>query len=218
MTAPRVTDTEYQAALERVRAYREQLNEADRRTDQGSLDRARDLELLYQEMRWVDELPAPKNKVWRGRSVDPRSRNRFATWVLQQTGLVPSRVRQLHLAEETVGILVTAVTVIPDGEWALRPLRRLDRQGYGDHLIDVYKRALELAEGDVPTYAHTSKAVRDFLAQYSAPQRQLAVKTHKAEELRKKAIRIIDELIDIGAYGDAQQVLREAAEHLRKAV
>lgn len=180
---------EYAAALARIAAYREQLERADRTADQNSLDRAADLEMIYEAMRWVDELPAPKNTVWRGRPVDPRSRNRFATWVLQQTGLNPSRVRQLHNARELLtGITATGVTVIPAGEGALRPLARLRRAGYGDRIPEVYKMAVQLADGHAPTSAETRQAVRDFLARYTTAQRRQATAA-EALAKRQQAIR-----------------------------
>ena len=185
--AIKVTEEDYNAALERIGAYREQLAEADQHADLGTLDRARDLELLYQDMRWLDEVPAPKNTIWRGRPVDPRSRNRFAQWVLQKTGLHPSRVRQLHNASEMVGALIdTGVSVIPPGEGAVRPLFRLRRAGYGDHIAAVYKRAVELADGSPPTARETKKAVRDFLAQYTPSQRRTASETERRAVYRRR--------------------------------
>jgi len=172
---------------DRLRDYRQQLEGADRQADRNSLDRARDLELLYQAMQWVDEIPAPKNQVWRGRPVDPRSRNRFASWVLQTTGLKPTYVRRLHLADELISSCDTVTRNRPTGEGAVRPLLRLRRAGYGDHLTEVYRRAVELADGAPVTSAETRQAVRDFLAKYTRGQREVA---SAAERLRKYQERI----------------------------
>lgn len=180
------TQNDYAEALARVRDYKEQLQRADRTADQNSLDRARDLELLYQSMQWVDELPAPKNAVWRGRPVDPRSRNRFATWVLQQTGLNPGYVKRLHTAVEIYGAIGTEIPQTSEG--ALRPLQRLRRAGYGDHIPEVYRRAIELAEGRPPTSAETRQAVRDFLARYTTAQRRQSTAA-EALAKRQQAIR-----------------------------
>jgi hypothetical protein len=179
-----VTDvTDVTAALARIRDYREQVQRADRQSDQNSLDRARDLELIYQSMQWVDDLPAPKHQVWRGRPVDPRSRNRFATWVLQQTGLSPSYTRRFALAVDLVN---SCDLVTINSERALRPLLRLRRAGYGEHIPEVYKRAVELAEGQPPTSAETTRAVRDFLAKYTRTDRQKASSAEKLAAYQKR--------------------------------
>ena len=186
MQTETVTQEGYQAALDRLRDYRKQLQGADRQADRNSLDRARDLELLYRAMQWVDEIPAPKHQVWRGRPVDPRSRNRFASWIVQTTGLRPSTVRKLHAADEIAGIIVPSGTVIPGGEWALRPFMRLRRAGYEDHIIDVYRAAVQLADGDTPGYAETDRAVRDFLARYTPGQRQAASASVRLSKYRER--------------------------------
>lgn len=187
MTMTTETVTEEAAALERLRAYREQIQRADRQADQNSLDRAADLELLYQAKQWVDQLPAPKNTVWRGRPVDPQSRNRFASWVLQQTGLHPSRVRQLHDAREVIGLIDTPYQEFLSGEYSVRPLKRLRKLGYSESISEVLKRAVQLAEGQSVTSAETTQAVRDFLATHTSGQRRAAV---AAETIRQRQERI----------------------------
>ena len=185
------------AALERIRAYREQLDRADRTADQNSLDRAADLELLYLSFTWVDDLPAPKRQAYRGRPVDPRSWNRFGSWVHLQTGLHPSRVAQLHRAHELVGIISTRVQVIPTGEYALRPLARLKRAGYGDRIPDIYETAVKLADGP-PGPAETKQAVRDFLAQWSPQQRRERSVAERARSHRLKAQTAVEIMIRDG--------------------
>lgn len=203
---------EYDAALARVAAYREQLERADSQADQNSLDRAADLELIYQSMRWVDEVPAPKNKVWRGRPVDPRSRNRFATWVLQQTGLNPSYVKRLHSAHENFGALGTKIP--PTGERALRPFQRLRRAGYGDRIPDVYKMAVQLSEGRPPTSAETRQAVRDFLVQWSPAQRRERSRAEVARSHRLKAQTAIEILIADGIDTEVRALAEWVAKRL----
>ncbi len=200
-----LTRQEYDAALARVAAYRDQLERADRQADQNSLDRARDLELLYQAKHWVDEMPAPKNKVWRGRPVDPESRDRFAKWALQKTGLTPSRVGYLHRAHDVVTLYLDAVQIKPTGEFAVRPFARLRRAGYGDRIPEVYKRAVELAEGRPPTSAETRQAVRDFLAQWNPAQRHAASKAETANRHRLKAKTAVEIML---ADGDQDQLGR----------
>lgn len=192
MPETEIAQTDYAEALARIRDYKEQLQRADRTADQNSLDRARDLELLYQSMRWVDEVPAPKHTVWRGRPVDPRSRNRFATWVLQTTGLSASYTKRFAVAIELMNSSDTVTRIPPAGEGALRPLQRLRRGGYSEHIDDVYKRAIELAEGQPPTVAETRQAVRDFLARYTRTQRSAA---SAGERLQRYQKRITDDFI-----------------------
>ena len=179
-------NSEREEIIQRVRSFSSQARTAARTADQGSLDCAADLEALYQDMSWADEVEPPKNKVWRGRPVDPCSRNRFAGWVLTKTGLSPGRVRQLSLAHELVPIIATAVAVIPEGERSLRPLRGLIGNGYGDSIPQVYKRAVELAGGLPPTSEHTTRAKREFLAKFTRTQVARATQEQKVAEYRKK--------------------------------
>jgi hypothetical protein len=209
---------DYDAALARLRDYKAQLEGADRQADQNSLDRARDLEVLYQAMRWVDEVPAPKNTIWRGRPVDPHSRNRFATWVLQSTGLSPSRVTRLHSAHEIAANISASGTIIrPETEGAVRPLTRLKRAGYGDRIPEVYRRAVQLAEGKPPTSAETGKAVRDYLAQFTVTERRETKSKDWLEQRRQSIIRDFKILLEMEQFATAEQVLNEqlAAWHAR---
>jgi hypothetical protein len=217
-TTTEIAPQEYAEALSRVRDYKEQLQHADRQADQNSLDRARDLELLYQSMHWVDEVPAPKNTVWRGRPVDPQSRNRFASWVLQQTGLVPGTVRRLHSARELADEVIAPMgALIPDGEWALRPLLTLRNKGYGDRIPEVYKMAVQLAEGGPPTSAETRQAVRDFLARYTPRQQRERRAKNWLEVKRQEIIRDFGVLLDAGQFATAENTLNEllASYHAR---
>jgi hypothetical protein len=167
-------DPKREAAIQRIRDYVGQLQRADRDADQGSLQRAEDLELIYQDMRWADDLPQPKHEVWRGRPVDPKSRNRFAGWVLQTTGMTPGRVRQLHLARDLMENYCYQVAVIPEGERVLRPLRGLVSKGYGESVKRVYENAVKLAGGSSPTARDVTTAKREFLAQFTRTQRKQA--------------------------------------------
>jgi hypothetical protein len=203
---PVTSQQEYEAALARIEAYREQLERADKQADQNSLDRARDLELLYQSMQWVDQLPAPKHQVWRGRPVDPRSRNRFASWVLQNTGLNPGTVRRLHAADEVVNSCSLGAI---KSERAIRPLLRLRRAGYGDRIPEVYKMAVQLAEGQPPTSAETKQAVRDFLAKYTTAERRQRQAKNWFEQRRASIIRDFNILLEAGQNATAEETLNE---------
>jgi hypothetical protein len=183
-------------AVERIKAYREQIEGADKQADRNSLDRAADLELIYQSMTWVEDLPAPKHKVWRGRPVDPKSRNRFAGWVLQQTGLSPSRVTRLHSAHEVAAIISAPGTVIrPQSERSLRSFARLRRAGYGDRIPDVYQEAVKLAAGAAPGSTETRRAVSEFLSQWSPQQRRERSAQERARSHRYKAQTAVEILL-----------------------
>lgn len=205
-----IAQQDYEAALARIAAYRDQLDHADKQADQNSLDRAADLEMIYQAMRWVDEMPAPVHKVWRGRPVDPRSRNRFASWVLQQTGLNPSYVKRLHSASEIAANIGAQGTIIqPTSERALRSLQRLRRAGYGDRIPEVYKMAVQLADGRAPTSAETQRAVRDFLAKYTTAQRRQQQAKNWLEQRRAAIIRDFTILLEAGQHATAEDALNE---------
>lgn len=200
-----MADEDYAAALARVSEYRAQLARADGEADRGSLARAADLQYLYDQMRWVDELPPPLHKVWRGRPVDPQSWNRFAKWVLQVTGLGERYTAYLHRAHDTVRIIGTVVQINRDevGERALRPLARLRTAGYGDRIPEVYKNAVALAEGRPVTSADTRQAVNDYLAARSPSQRRDASRAETAKRHRYKAQTAVEILI---GDNDAAQI------------
>lgn len=209
MSTDQLSQQGYAAAVKRLQSYVEQLTSADKKADQGTLERAADLALVYETKAWKDEVPAPKNAVWRGRPVDPESRNRFATWALQQLGLSPSRTKELFRAHDWIATYGRATSISPSGAWALRPLYRLERIGRKDAVAEVYRRAVELAEGRPPTAAETKQAVRDYMARFTPTQkRTLATKT-KAEDLHDKILRDFRSLLEMGYLGTAQKTLND---------
>jgi hypothetical protein len=217
---PPSTD-EYDTALARVRAYAEKIRAGEKAADQESLDRAADLAILYEDKRWVEDEAiagrAPKTKVFRGRPVDPESRNRFASWVLTHEGLSPSYTRRLLAVHTWRSNYCASGTLIPPTEGAIRPLYALERRGYGDDTPKVLARAKEIA-GDMPvTSAHIKESLSEFWAAVPKVEQKYKLTVRKAEQLRKKTIADFDLLIEMGAYGDAQEALRVAAQHLRDA-
>jgi hypothetical protein len=215
------TTDEYGAALERVRAYAEKIRDGEKVVDQESLDRAADLARLYEDKRWIAEEAAagraPKTKVHNGRPVDPAARHRFGTWLLHGGGLSPRQTTALlkaHDWETTYSRGPQKTRLV--GETSIRPLYALGRKGYGDETPKVLARAQEIAGDGMPiTSAHTKQAVREFWASIPKPQQRKQAKTVKADQLRQRALTIIDELIEMGAYGSAQQALREGLAHLK---
>jgi hypothetical protein len=164
LSQDQLSDEEYEALLDDLRAYRAQLEQADYQADAGSLNRAANLTRLYRDKRWtayMDREHPIKRTIHRGRPVDPEGRSRFAKYIMEETGLSPRRSYQLWNANALVGILRTAFTKIGDGEWALRPLSKLLREHRPEQATDVWRRAIQLAEGDTPTVAHVRKALAD---------------------------------------------------------
>jgi len=159
----RLDDDEYQARVERLRGYREQLDRADQQADTGSLDRAADLAAIYADKRWVDELPAPGKASFRGRPVEPDSLSRFAKWAKERLELEPRHCYQLYRAEQVATYLRLAQISPGRSERVLRPLSKLLKKGSerGEQAPDVWRRAVELADGDRPTNTHIRKALAD---------------------------------------------------------
>jgi hypothetical protein len=175
-------------ARRRVAAWAAEIQQAkiakktvDTQVDQQSLDRAADLEVIFEDMSWVDEMPTPIKKP-RGPTTDPRSRRQFATWVKINYGISATYVNDLHSAHEFTSNAVASDLVKPATEFAVRPLRKLRGQGYGDHQVDVWKRAVELAGGESPSERETKLAVHEFLARHKAPLRNVAADSRTSVE------------------------------------
>lgn len=210
ITPERLDDGEYKAALERLRSYREQLNEADQHADAGSLERAADLAALFADKRWVremDERHPIKRAMHRGRPVDPEGRSRFAKWVMEQAELHPTRSYQLLNANVLVGILETRVSKIHKAsEKALRPLRKLLAQDRADQAEAVWRRAVQLAEGEVPTADQVKKALADHDRDlgYVVPRNRTS-DGQSFTEVSKRSLRDIEWIQHNGT--DAQKAL-----------
>jgi hypothetical protein len=174
--ARRLDDAEFAAALERLRAYVAQLEEAKQQTtqagdraDAGSLERAGDAMAVYEDRRWTDKLPAPKKT--RGRREKTDSRERFYKYAQEYitspktgNGLKRTTTAQLLYAEDVYQLLCASGAEIPAGTTArsLRPLVTLkNKQKRPQEIPAIWSRALELAEGRAPTGPQVSKARND---------------------------------------------------------
>lgn len=174
-----------------IRSAIEEKREADSTADAQSLERAADLEAIYNSFTWVADMPpAPKRRL--GRRVNPKSREQFAKWVKQTYGWgSAARLSQLQAAKELEPILVTTVKGIkPSGERVLRPFAKLRAQGYADQQANIWARAVELAEGEPPTEGIVRKAVNEYLAARRPSLPNVAkdprTKSEIAEAKRKK--------------------------------
>lgn len=192
----------------------------DQEADRQSLARASDLEEIYQEMAWVDDMPPPKKKRL-GRRIDPKGRDQFARWVKQTYDWgTKSRLGQLHTSTEIVPILSTAVDgIAPTGEWSLRPLAKLREQGYGDHQVDVWREAVLLAGNVAPTESQVRRAVADFLERHKPPVRNVASDPRTVAEIRAaRRARLIAQFDELLAEENvvAKDVLNEMIRHFNE--
>lgn len=206
-------DFEFEAALARLRDYRRQLDEADRKADTGSLDRAADLARVFEDRRWAAELPPPKKSHFK--PVDPYSRSRFATWVKAKLDYRPARAYQLLNADDLRRVISTAVEVTPAvGEWSLRPLSPLLRKGRESEIPAIWERAVKLAHGGTPSIAQVRQALADHnkATGYAAAPRQ---KVRKADQYRRKVLTDWENFLEYGGPDDAKAVLAEMVDRFK---
>jgi hypothetical protein len=170
-----MNDVEYDAALERVRAYARKIRDGEQAVDQESLDRAADLAALYEDKRWIAELEAegkaPKTIVFRGRPVDPGSKERFSKWAAEHVEFGPRYAKMLLRVKDWISR--NAVPIIPPTEWAIRPkqdyaaLGRLVEETQNlnqPQKIDLLSSALQLASpGARIQYSDAAKRAIDDL-------------------------------------------------------
>jgi hypothetical protein len=211
----RLDDSEYQTRIERLRSYREQLDRADQQADSGSLDRAADLAAVYTDKRWVDELPAPIKASFRGRPVEPDSRSRFAKWAKEKLDLAPAYSYFLLNAHELSGIISTRVeTNRPRSAKALRPLYKLLKDKRGEQAVDIWRRALQLAEGATPTHAHVRKALADHdkALGYSQPRTRPEGRSFK--DVRRRLLSDFEWVAQYGTEQEVKSVLADLQERL----
>lgn len=199
----RLADEEYQAAIERLRAYVLQLELAKETTDSGSLERANDLARIYADKRWMDELPAPVRTSFRGRPVEPDSRSRFAKWVKAHVNLAPSYSYFLLNAHQLAGIISTRVEENrPATAGPLRPLYKLLRDHRGDQAPAIWRRAVELADGGIPTTADVRKA----LADHDRALGYVVQRTADGRNFNEVRARLLREFEWVARNGTEQQV------------
>lgn len=155
----RLDDFEYEATLARMRAYVDQLSQADDQADAGSLQRATDLTTLYEDGRWIEEWLAEKPIKPRRRPTDfqaqPNSRKRFFEWAQKEitsptTGepLAPRTSRRLLDTEEVARSVRLGRHALPEGlgAQAIEPLVPLIKNGRQDDIPRVWAAAVRTAE------------------------------------------------------------------------
>lgn len=212
----RLDDDAYERAIVELRAYREQLDRADKQADAGSLDRAAVLAAIFVDKRWVDEVPAPKKTHFRGRPVVADSRSRFAKWVMERVGLQPRHCYQL-LNANTVANSLRGAHINPGAsEWALRPLSKLLRDERSDEIEAVWRRAVELADGESLTSAHVRQALRDHdkATGRTPTNRTAAYYQRTVKDARAKILREFNWILEHGSEDDVKAVLLEIQKRL----
>lgn len=163
-----MTDTEHEAALARLQEFADQQRGADELADNGSMDRAADLMLLYEardeegQRRWVKDLPAPKATRHRGRPVDPESFSRFTRWVRDVKGVKLGGVYQYRLRDAHQIAANYFASGKLNSEAAARPLKWLIKHEYADQIPDVWRHAEELASGTSPDQSTVRRALADW--------------------------------------------------------
>lgn len=183
-----MTPGDREAAIERLRAYRQQMHDADTAMDRTSLDRAADLVALFEDKEWVKQVSTLRSKTRLGRPVDPESFTQFAKWAEATVGLSPRRQCQLRAAHELVRTYLNGVRIKPEGEYAIRPLLVLAKAGRAERGIpDVWDQAV-LAAGGVAPDASTVKAALSGWTTANVPKaprsQKVAERTIQGEKRR----------------------------------
>jgi hypothetical protein len=202
-----LNDTAYEAALARIRAWVDSSRKLEGDAQRATMERAAEMMALYKDKRWVKAIPPPKNKVWRGRPVDPESFNRFSGLLLQETGLKPGHARNWKLAHELVADLLQRVAIKPSAEYVIRPLRSLRKIGYEDQIDPLWSRAVDLAGGQEPTAEQVKKVVSEFRKEIGAKTIKRHQERARLKELRDVALDDLKKLYELDGSTTAQQVI-----------
>ncbi len=199
-----------QARLQRLRAFREQMDRADREADAGSLDRAVDLAEEFAEKQWVNELPEVTKTHYRGQPIKADGLSRFAGWAKVNIGYAPRHVYRLVRADEVHQIILTQGQSIPEGtgERALRPLSKLlkHKDNRASEIPQVWQRALQLSVNEAPTDKQVGNALRahDTATGRTPTSKVAAYYQRTVQEEHKKGLRALIYIHDHGSEGALQ--------------
>lgn len=201
------------ARIQRLRAYRQQLAEADRTADTSSLDRAADLVAEYEAKEWVAEVEPPKTTHFRGRPTEPESWSRFAGWVKKTVDLAPRQTYHLRAALDLAETYLHGVQIRPEGEYVLRPLTGLVRKGYGEAIPKIWADAVDEAGGAAPD----SGAVRAALSRWKKANlptvtRREQFRKKSAKDAHRRMVQAVKELIAAGDATELSAAIAEAEE------
>jgi hypothetical protein len=212
---------EYSAALARIDKYAEQIKTGDAQREAVALDRAADLQQVFDSMLWVDDLDTydlrPKANVGvteEKAEMNARTVNVFAKWMNARDGLSITYATKLLQAARwqqkwgsytsTTGIAFTAIL----------PTYALERRGYGDRTPEVLARAQELAEGKRIEARHTKQALTEFWASLTRPQQRQLTRKQRTESHAAKLRTEVRWFIDNGQRGTLGRLLKWATEQV----
>lgn len=213
---------ERERLLDSIADYAARLQNAEKIADADSLAKAADLAELYEEGSWIDEWqevkPAKKDALGR---VDPKSRNRFAAWLVwaeEQRGKPAPKTNFTHklLKANDIASRLYGVQTEPTSEFAIRPLTWLEKAKYGDRIPEVWARAVELADGGPVTEKHVLEARREFRALLTPAQNRQAIATQRARTHRIKAQGAVETLWADGDEAEAEAFHKWYVQFLRK--
>jgi hypothetical protein len=214
----RLDDAEYEAALERLREFRRQLDQAEQYADTGSLARAADLAMLFNdpEKRWVKEWDKEhpvKRAQFRGRPVEREGRSRFSSFIKARTDLHPSRAYRLLNAEDLRRIVSPVAKEISEStEGALRPLSKLFKEHRPEEAIEIWRRAMRIADAKgmpMPTSVEVKEALRahDKETGRTPADRTAAYYQRTVKEALDRAVREAKWIRQYGAEEDKKRLL-----------
>lgn len=212
---------EYSAALARIDKYAEQIKTGEAQREAVALDRAADLQQVYDSMLWVDDLDAydlrPKANAGVTEAMaesNARSATVFAKWVHARDGLAFSYAKRLLQAarwQQNWG----GYTGSPGIAYrAIEATYALERRGYGDRTPEVIARAQELAEGERIEARHIKQAMTEFWAGLSRPQQRQLTRKERTESHAAKLRTEVRWFIDNGQRGTLGRLLKWATEQV----
>jgi hypothetical protein len=207
-----------QARLQRLRAFREQMERADREADAGSLERATDIAAEFAEKEWVKELPEVTKTHYRGQPIKADGLSRFAGWAKATIGYRPAHVYRLIRADEVRRIIFSSGESIPAGvgENSLRPLSKLLKDKRDSEIPQVWHRALQTAA--VPTHKQVGNALRahDTATGRTPTNKVAAYYQRTVQEEHKKGLRALVYIHDHGSEGALQAYINAIQAQLDK--
>lgn len=219
----RLTDAEYDAALGELTAFEKAIREADRLSQENTLDRAATLDRLFRDDRWIVERNAERamtGKTPQGvRGVDPASRSQFSTWVRGRFASIdPSTTYRLLDAQNILQTFFRHGEKRPATEAALRPLKKLTKAAYGSgkRIGPIWELACHIAEGQgrsEPNAVDVRHAISEWNKEHiPATQARRESRLERAERARIRAISAWKAFVELANKDQINSVI-EVIEH-----
>jgi hypothetical protein len=212
---------EYSAALARIDKYAEQIKTGDAQREAVALDRAADLQQVFDSTRWVDDLdtyglrPTANVGVTAEKAeANARTAKTFTRWINARDGLSASYAEKLLQAARWQQNWAAHTSVPGIAFRAIEPMYALERRGYGDRTPEVLARAQELAEGKRIEARHTKQALTEFWASLTKPQQRQLTRKQRTESHAAKLRTEVRWFIDNGQRGTLGRLLKWATEQV----